>query len=138
MDLRPDQPTGRRAGALTLLLLGVAALVTTGCGALLRVGDAGTSAIDFASGELRSDERVSLAELDLACVSAIERLRYEDLEVVRTEDRVHFEARTAGGEPVDIRLLAKSPERTDLRIRIGVFGDEATSRLVLEEIHQSL
>ena len=48
------------------------------------------------------------------------------------------QAETAGGEPVDIRLVEKGPDRTELRIRIGVFGNEARSRLVLEQIHQSL
>ena len=56
----------------------------------------------------------------------------------READQVRFRARTAGGEPVDVRLFARGPERTDLRIRIGLLGDETTSRLVLEEIHQSL
>ena len=45
---------------------------------------------------------------------------------------------TAGGDPVDIQLIARSEEETDLRIRIGVFGNEARSRLVLEQIRQSL
>jgi hypothetical protein len=44
----------------------------------------------------------------------------------------------AGGDPVDIRLIAKDDDQTDLRIRIGVFGNEARSRLVLEQIRQAL
>lgn len=119
--------------------LGVWLLTSTaGCGALLLVGGAGTSAIAFATGELRSTEESTLAEVDAACSLAIERLGYEGLEVEHEADRTRFRARTAGGEPVDIRALARGPERTELRIRIGVFGDETTSRLVLEEIHQSL
>ena len=44
----------------------------------------------------------------------------------------------AGGDPVDIRLIFRSEDKTDLRIRIGVFGNEARSRLVLEQIRQAL
>jgi hypothetical protein len=120
-------------------LLGTALIATSGgCGALLLVGGAGTSAIAFATGELRSTEEAALAAVDAACGLAVDRLGYEDVQVEREADRVRFRARTAGGEPVDIRVLARGPERTELRIRIGVFGDETTSRLVLEEIHQSL
>jgi hypothetical protein len=120
------------AGAILMLLF------SSGCGALLLVGGAGTSAIAFATGELRTEEEASLAELDVACQAAVERLDFDDVLVERTADRIRFKAVTPGGEPVVIRLIAEGPEKTGLRIRIGTFGDEAVSRLVLEEIHQSL
>ena len=50
---------------------GVRPLLSTGCGALLLLGGAGTSAIAFATGELRSTEPLALAELDAA--GAVER-----------------------------------------------------------------
>jgi len=106
----------------TLLVVMSFALLGTGCGALLLVGGAGTSAIAYATGELRSTEDVPLAELDSACRTAIETLGFEEIETTRDPDRVRWEARTAGGEPVDIHLAAKGPERTELRIRIGVFA----------------
>lgn len=129
---------GIARSALAALLGTVLIATSGGCGALLLVGGAGTSAIAFATGELRSTEDVAMANLDVACGLAVDRLGYEDVEVEREADRVRFRATTAGGEPVDIRVLARGPERSELRIRIGVFGDETTSRLVLEEIHQSL
>jgi hypothetical protein len=120
-------------------LLALALLpAATGCGALLLVGGAGTSAIAFATGELRSNEPTPLARLDEACATAVDVLGYDEVETTREEDRIRWRARTASGDPVDIRLHAKGPESTHLRIRIGVFGDEAKSRLVLEQIHQAL
>ncbi|MEZ4334826.1 MAG: DUF3568 family protein [Myxococcota bacterium] len=110
----------------------------TGCFGLLLVGGAGTSAIAFATGELRSTEKTPLTELDAACASAVDVLGYDEVETERNADRIRWRARTASGEPVTIRLVAKGPESTEVRIRIGVFGDEAKSRLVLEEIHQAL
>jgi hypothetical protein len=112
-------------------------LASTGCFGLLLVGGAGTSAIAFATGELRSTEPRSLAELDAACATAVDVLGYDEVATEREANRIRWRARTASGEPVDIRLLAKSPASTELRIRIGVFGDEAKSRLVLEQIHQA-
>jgi hypothetical protein len=109
-----------------------------GCGALLLLGGAGTSAIAFATGELRSTEPVPLVELDQACAKAIDSLGYDKVEVVRQAGKVRWQARTAGGDPVDIHLTAEGPDETELRIRIGVFGDETRSRLVREQIQQSL
>ena len=65
-------------------------------------------------------------------------LGYDEVETERDAERIRWRARTAAGDPVDIRLLAREPASTELRIRIGVFGDEAKSRLVLEQIHQAL
>jgi hypothetical protein len=113
-------------------------LVSTGCGALLLVGGAGTSAIAFATGELRATEEYSLTEIHGACQRAVETLGYKEIEATLEADRIFWKATTPGGDPVDIRLIARGPERTELRIRIGVFGNEARSRLVLEQIRQSL
>lgn len=113
-------------------------LAQGGCGALLLVGGAGTSAIAFATGELRVTEAASLTQIHNATRLAVETLRYADAEAVLTEENVRWTATTAGGDPVDIRLSATGPEQTELRIRIGIFGNEARSRLVLEQIRQSL
>lgn len=128
-----------RRGTLGLAALLLAIAVgSAGCGALLLVGGAGTSAIAFATGELRATEDVPLAELDAACESAIETLGYREVEAHRETDKVRWQATTPGGDPVDIRLTAKGSDQTTVRIRIGVFGDEGRSRLVLEQIRQSL
>ena len=129
----------RRSGRAALLcaLIGMV-LAQGGCGALLLVGGAGTSAIAFATGELRVIEAASLTQVHDATRLAVETLRYADAEAVLTEENVRWTATTAGGDPVDIRLSATGPEQTELRIRIGIFGNEARSRLVLEQIRQSL
>jgi len=129
-----------RFSVLGPLAASLVALVvsSTGCGALLLIGGGGASAIAFATGELTSTEPVSLDELDQACALAIESLGYDKVEVVKEPGKVRWQATTTGGDPVDIHLKSKGPEKTELRIRIGVFGDEARSRLVREQIQQSL
>jgi hypothetical protein len=109
-------------------------MMLSGCGALLLVGGAGTSAIAFATGELRVTEQATLAEVQEATRKAVETLRYLDAEATLSGDRIRWRATTAGGEPVDIRLITQPEGGTDLHIRIGVFGSEARSRLVLEQI----
>lgn len=132
--------TSRRPGfAIATMTAAIAlAVLSTGCAALLLLGGAGTSAIAFATGELRLTEETSLGDLDTACAVAVDVLGYDEVETERDADRIRWRARTASGDPVDIQLLARGPTSTELRIRIGVFGDEAKSRLVLEQIHQAL
>ena len=78
------------------------------------------------------------AHLQNVAWDAVEALRYVDVEAAEESDRIRWRAKTAGGDPVDIQLIAQDPEHTELRIRIGVFGNEARSRLVLEQIRRSL
>ncbi len=134
MSIHPHRPRGS-----VLAVLFTAALLQSGCGVLLLAGGAGTSAIAFATGELRVTEDVPLETLHEATKTAVETLRYVDVEATLEEEgRIRWRATTAGGDPVDIRLIARGDEQTDLRIRIGVFGNEARSRLVLEQIRQAL
>jgi hypothetical protein len=112
-------------------------VLAAGCGGMVLRGS-DTNPISFESGELRSNEAIPLAELDLACRDAFETLGYEEIETRQEDGRIILTARTAGGEPVELQLAPKSSKRTELRIRIGVLGNEPQSRLVLEQIHQSL
>ena len=139
-DPRSHRPRSRStaiSAALSTLLFSLLPLAS-GCGALLLIGGAGTSAIAFATGELRTTEQTAIAELDAACATAVDVLGYDEVETERDGERIRWRARTAAGDPVDIRLLTRGPASTELRIRIGVFGDEAKSRLVLEQIQQAL
>ena len=123
----------------TFVALAVAALLTLpGCGALLLVGGAGTSAIAFATGELRATQEASLSALDGACESVFASNGYKEIETERKDEQIRWQATTPGGEPVDVRLKAEGPEQTEVRIRIGVFGNESRSRLLLEQLGQAL
>jgi hypothetical protein len=91
------RPFARLAGlaALATLVAG-----TSGCGALLLVGGAGTSAIAFATGELRSTEKSALAELDAACAAAVDVLGYDEVETERTADQIGLPRHDhAAGDP---------------------------------------
>jgi hypothetical protein len=138
VQLASQRRPGRRSHLAAIGLVLLFGMSSAGCGALLLIGGAGTSAIAFATGELRSTEKVPLAELDRACSVAIETLGYDKVERVQQPGKIRWQALTASGDPVDIHLTAEGKDETELRIRIGVFGDEARSRLVREQIQQSL
>lgn len=127
-----------RLPATLLLALACLAAFGTGCGWLASFGGPPPGTISFASGELLSIEPHALQALDVASGSAIQAMGYAEAEASREEGRVRWQARTAGGEPVEIRLDAKDEKTTELRIRVGVLGDEARSRLLLEQVHRAL
>jgi hypothetical protein len=132
--------TGRvqtRLATPLLLLVVLQSTFAMACG-MLPSSRLSQSKITFEAGELRSNEETSLADLELACRKAVETLGYEEIETTPNKDQIRLTARTVGGEPVELQLSAKGSSRTELRIRVGVLGNEARSRLVLEQIHQSL
>jgi hypothetical protein len=130
----------RRPGKESAAIVAIVAVLgfSTGCGALLTLGGAETSAIAFTTGELRATEEVPLMEVHEACEVAFETLGYQEITAELDAEKILWQAKTAGGDPVDIHLKAAGPRKTAVRIRIGVVGDEARSRLVLELIRQSL
>lgn len=131
-------PKIRLRTARSIVLALTLAFATSGCGALLPVGGAGTSAIAFATGELTVTEAIAIGDLQAATRTAVETLRYVDADAVQDGNRIRWRATTAGGDPVDIRLISLGPLETEVHIRVGVFGNEARSRLVLEQIRRSL
>ena len=132
--------TGRvqtRLATPLLLLVVLQSTFAIACG-MLPSSRLSQSKIIFEAGELLSKEETSLADLELACREAVETLGYEEIETTPNKNQIRLTARTVGGEPVELQLSAKGSSRTELRVRVGVLGNEARSRLVLEQIHQSL
>jgi len=121
-----------------MLAIALSVGLMTGCGAIMRLTSDSGEAISFANGELQSREPHAMALLDTACERAIASLGYDDVRSERGEKRVLWQARTAGGDHVEIRLSANGAKRSTLLIRVGVLGDETRSRLLLEHIQQSL
>jgi len=89
-------------------------------------------------GELEAIEHATLDQTWDASLIAMERLGF----VVTQRDRTDVEARilahTQGGREVRIRLSKDTTILSRLRIRVGTFGDESLSRLILERIETHL
>ncbi len=89
-------------------------------------------------GELEAIEQATLDQTWDASLTAMERLGF----VVSQRDRNDVEARilahTQGGREVRVRLSKDTTILSRIRIRVGTFGDEALSRLILERIETHL
>ena len=114
------------------------AFVSSGCVWLAVGAAAGAGTYAWISGVLQKDFMVSAEELQNATRQGL-----RDLNVVireQTEDRLSaiYRAKFADGENVTIDIVALTERSARIRIRIGVFGDQAKSEMILNAIEQRL
>lgn len=120
--------------------LATAALSSGGCALVLLGGGAaaGAGAVAYAQGELSSPQAASLDTTWEATRTALRDMRYTITEQEKGERRASLTARGPDEEKVTIGLEAKSSNVTEIRIRVGMFGDETVSRQILAEIEKRL
>jgi hypothetical protein len=93
---------------------------------------AGTAA--FINGELEAAEIAPIETVYEASLSALKDLQFQ-IFYERPGDRTaYIFAHESAGVKITVFLEHKSPVVTKINIRIGVFGDQAISRLILGEI----
>lgn len=121
---------------LIILSVGATGLLRGCLVAAVGVGAAGT--IAYVRGDL---EAVESERLDVVYDAALKALDTLDLNVTTTsKDALSavIVARDAQDKKTTITLKAISEQATKLSIRVGVFGSEAKSRLIYEEIRENL
>jgi hypothetical protein len=128
---------------LAALLCAPALAVLTGCAApvffvtpLFNVAQAGTSA--FVSGELQAAYRVPLDQAYNVVLDALANLSYPIKQQSLDEMRAYVQTEEPDGRDVDIRLKKSSEIVTRVNIRVGIWGDQAVSRLVMEQIERKI
>lgn len=119
---------------LVVVGLLLSASLSIGCPAVLVGGAAGGGAMAYVRGELKTTEEVSLNRAWRASQMAMSDLEF----TISNKEKDAFDARInasgAGGKAIDVALKKISPTRTEIRVRVGLFGDESLSRQILEGI----
>jgi hypothetical protein len=114
----------------------VSVLLSCGCAALVVGGAAGAGAVAYVRGELKSMEDASLNRVWVAARQAMTNLEFS----LTSEEKDAFNgiliAQGAGDKKITVTLARKSDLVTEVRIRVGTFGDEAMSRKILETIRK--
>ncbi len=134
----PETRDMKSKQGLLITILGIGLLINSGCAALLFGGAAagGAGTILYIKGELHSTEGVSLDRAWDATQTAIKDMGF----TVTTEDKDAFSATlvafTADGKKIQIALNRKADNVTEISIRVGTFGDESMSHLILERIRR--
>lgn len=108
---------------------------------LLAVGagaGAGVATVSYVKGELQTTYPTTLDKTWDATLGALKDL---DLKILFTErDKItgNIEARKNDGTKIKISLLQEGTGTTILKIRVGLFGDEAYSRAINSRIASRL
>jgi endo-beta-N-acetylglucosaminidase D len=121
---------------LSILVMGTAGLVQGCLVAAVGVGAAGT--IAYVRGDLEAVESQRLDVVYEATLKAVEKLQLSVTTKSKDAMSAVIVARDAQDKKVTIALKAVTEEATKLYIRVGVFGSETKSRLIYQEIHESL
>lgn len=120
-----------------LLFLAIATLsftLLTGCAALIVGAAAGAGGAAYVQGELKVTEAVALDAAQRAAEQAMKDLKLTVIK--RQQDGLSgvIEGRTAGDQKVTIKTKRVTAKSTDIRVRVGVLGDETMSRQILSRM----
>jgi hypothetical protein len=119
---------------LLVSMLGLSLILSYGCAALLIGGAAGAGTVAYVGGELKSTEEVAMNRAWEAASKAMDDLEF----AVTSKDKDAFFgqliARGAGDKKISVKVKKQSDTVTEIRIRVGIFGDESMSRQILDRI----
>lgn len=125
---------------LMIALAAASLALCNGC-ALLVVGGAaaaGAGAVAYTEGQLKDTEAASLDAVHTATLTALRDMQYAVVSDAKDVNNAKIIARTATDTKIEIQLAKQSPSITEIRIRVGTFGDEQLSRQILAKIKAHL
>lgn len=124
-----------------LLLLAVASLaLLNGCILFVAGGAAaaGAGTVAYVNGELKDTEACTLDHAHDAALAGMNDMKYVLVNTANDAGQVKLTIRTATDQKIEITLVKQSANATEIRIRVGTFGDEQMSRELLEKIKAHL
>lgn len=126
----------KRARWSVRFLLLLCLLMSAGCAPAIIAGGAavGVGSAAFLHGELTSEEKVSFDAAWNATLKATEDLGYTITSRENGEFWGELIARDSGGKKLTVKLRSPDDTRTEIKIRVGFFGDESLSMRILDEI----
>lgn len=123
--------------SFAVLFFGALAIGTSGCLAVAAGAGAG-AAVAYVRGELTATLSSNYDAVTEATNRAIEQLQFAKVSERKDALLDVIVARNAADKKVEIRLENTARDLTKVRIRIGVFGDEALSMAILDRIKANL
>lgn len=118
-------------------VLGFVLLAHSGC-LIVAAGAAGAGTVAYVRGDLEATLDAGYERTLRAAKGGLERMQYSVISERSDALAGEFIARTALDKKVQVRVTKQSDTLTVVRIRVGVFGDEAVSRSLLDAIKARL
>ncbi len=128
--------TGRFLVTLWVIAIGS----QLGCAALLLGGGAvaGAGMVAYAKGELTAAEEADLDRVWAAAQGAMDDLDFVIQSRLTSAGSAKLIARGAGSRRVTVAVERRVGNLTEISVRVGYFGDEPLSRLILQKIRRRL
>jgi hypothetical protein len=133
-------PAALRGARLALVLPLVALTLATllsGC-VVVAAGAAGAGAVAYVRGDLESNVPASLDDVFRATQRALGRLEFARISEKKSSVDAVLVSRTALDKKIEIKLERTSDQLTQVRIRVGLIGDESLSLAILDKINAEL
>ena len=109
----------------------------TGCLAIV-AGGAGAAGVLYVEGALKTTLPATPEQIIPAAQHSFQSLKWMEVSAVASATDGNAVAKTANGTEVKLVVKRQSPKVSDVTIRAGIMGDEATSRALLDEIKAHL
>jgi len=129
-----NQSLPSRLAAIVTL---AAALMGSGCAAVVAGAGAG-AAVAYVRGDLEATLDTGLGQSLRATNQAIGQLKFAKISEKEDALLAIVIARNAADKKIEIRLEKQSAALTKIKIRVGMFGDEALSMAVLDKVRANL
>jgi len=121
---------------LTIILLGVSLVGLSGC--LAVAAGAGASAVAYVRGDLETNLNTDYNRVVNSARESIEELEFAKVSENKDALKAVLVARTAMDKKVEITITNSGKKLTNIKIRVGIFGDEALSMSILDKIKAGL
>ncbi len=125
---------------IIIVMITIFPLMQIGCVVAAVTGGvaAGAGTVAYLKGELKSLEDASIDRVWRATEGAVNELNFIVTNKVKDAVSAKLDALTADNKSIHITLKRKTDSLTEISIRIGTFGNEELSRLILEKIQKRL
>lgn len=112
-------------------------IMMQGCVAIIGAG-AGAGTVAYVRGELQTSYAAPLNKTWDASIEALKDLGITIYNTKKDNTEGDIEATKADGTKVKINLKPKGQDITEVKIRVGIFGDEEVSRTISNQIAKRL
>jgi len=118
------------------VLLGFALVGLSGC--LAVAAGAGASAVAYVRGDLETNLHTDYSRVVDSARNSIDELEFAKVSENKDALKAVLVARTAMDKKVEITVTNSGKRLTNIKIRVGLFGDEALSMSILDKIKSGL
>ncbi len=116
--------------------LGASLALMSGC--ILAAAGAGAGAVAYVRGELQANLNRDYGKVVDAARGALKELEFAKVSENKDALKAVMIYRTALDKKVEVAVTNSGKQLTNIKIRVGVFGDEQLSLSILEKIKASL